>query len=71
MKSQPDIGSDDAGRGDIEERACGSVSSPDERSARLVLFIELARGLGRLSQADRLAIGSLLFLVLSDDDLPK
>lgn len=68
VKSPTEIRTDAIRSGNVDERVSGSVSERDAQPDRLEKLVEIARVISQLPPAERHVLGSMLSLVLSDDD---
>lgn len=71
VKSQPESGSGDAGRADLAERVCGSVSEPAAAPNALLRLAETARMLAQLTPAEREALGAMLRVASGEGQPPE
>lgn len=70
VKSQPESGPGDAGRADLAERVCGSVSEPAAAPNALLRLAETARMLAQLTPAEREALGAMLRVASGEGQPP-
>ncbi len=68
IKSPTENRTDAIKSGNFDGRVSGSVSARDAQPDRLEMLVEIARVIGQLPPSVRHVLGSMLSLVLSDDD---